>query len=66
MNIYEPRHEKPVFGVCDQVRHKPACAATEVSQSLDILYIASKDISLSKQRTTKALITVFFHDVAPL
>ena len=22
---------KPVFGVCDQVRHKPACAATEAS-----------------------------------
>ena len=22
---------KPVFGVCDQVRHKPACSATEVS-----------------------------------
>ena len=20
---------KPAFGVCDQVRHKPACAATE-------------------------------------
>ena len=22
---------KPVFGVCDQLRHKPACAATETS-----------------------------------
>ena len=22
---------KPVFGVCDQVKHKPACAATEAS-----------------------------------
>ena len=26
---YEPLHEKPVFGVCDQVRHKPACTAKE-------------------------------------
>ena len=22
---------KPVFGVCDQVRHKPACATTEAT-----------------------------------
>ena len=29
--INKPRHDmrKPVFGVFDQVRHKPACAATE-------------------------------------
>ena len=27
---YEPRQEKTV-GVCDQVRLKPACAATETS-----------------------------------
>ena len=26
----EPRHKKkPVFGVCDQLRHKPACVAKE-------------------------------------
>ena len=50
-------------GVSDQARHKPACAATEASQSLeilalesDILAIESRDIILSKQRTTKALI----------
>ena len=29
--IYEPCHRKPVFGVCDQVRLKPACSATETS-----------------------------------
>ena len=27
----EPRQRKPVFGVCDQGRHKPACTATEAS-----------------------------------
>ena len=47
---------KPVFWVCDQARHKPACAATEASLSLEILAIASRGIVLSRQRTTKALI----------
>ena len=32
---------KPVFGVYDQVRLKPACSATETSWTLDILSIAS-------------------------
>ena len=27
--INEPRRQKPVFGVSDQVRHKPGCSATE-------------------------------------
>ena len=26
---YEPRCEKPVFGVSDQVPHKPGCATTQ-------------------------------------
>ena len=46
---------KPVFGVCDQVRHKSACAATEASKRLEISDIETRDI-LSRQRTTKALI----------
>ena len=29
--IYGPRHEKPVFGVFDQVRLKPVCSSTETS-----------------------------------
>ena len=45
-----------VFGSLDQARHKPACAATEASYSLEILVIESRDIILSKQQTTKALI----------
>ena len=47
---------KPVFGVCDQVRLKLACSATETCQGLEILVIASRGIILSRQRTTKALI----------
>ena len=43
-------------GDSDQARHKPAWAATEASQSLEISAIESRDIILSKQRTTKALI----------
>ena len=43
-------------GVSDQAKHKPACAATEASSSLEISAIESRDIILSKQRTTKALI----------
>ena len=44
---------KPVFGVCDQVKHKPACAAAEASYSLEISDI---ETILSRQRTIKALI----------
>ena len=47
---------KPVWGVCDQLRLKLACPASEVSKSLEFLDIASRDIILSKQRTTKVLI----------
>ena len=47
---------KAVFGVCDQIRHKPACAATEAKWRLEILDIKTRDIILSRQRTTKALI----------
>ena len=43
-------------GVSDQARHKSACAATEASKSLEISAIESRDIILSKQRTTKVLI----------
>ena len=49
---------KPVFRVCDQVRHKPACSATETSSSLNILDLANICIMLSRQQTSKALIGV--------
>ena len=42
---------KPVFGVCDQIRNKPAWSAC-----LEILDLTSIGIILSKQRTTKVLI----------
>ena len=38
---------KPVFGVTDQVRHKPGCTATEDSQRLEILDLGSRVIVLS-------------------
>ena len=43
---------KPVFGIFNQVRHKPACSASEACYSLKISDIASKD----RKRTTKVLI----------
>ena len=43
---------KPVFGVCDQLRLKPACSADETSWGLEISAIASRGIILSRQQTT--------------
>ena len=43
------------LGICDQVKLKPACSATEASYSLETLDIASIGIILSKQRTTMVL-----------
>ena len=40
---------KPAFGVFNQVRHKPACSATEASKSNEIANIDTRDIILSKQ-----------------
>ena len=47
---------KPVFGVSDKMRFKPACSATETSLKIEISLVASLDMVLSKQRSTKALI----------
>ena len=47
---------KPVFGVFDQVRHKPACAATEARKRFEISDIETRGIMLSWQQQTKALI----------
>ena len=38
---------KPDFGICDQGRLKPVCAATEVSKWLEILDIETGGIILS-------------------
>ena len=38
---------KPVFGVSDQVRHKPGCAATEDGWRLEISDYGSTGIVLS-------------------
>ena len=47
---------KPVSGISDQVRLKPACSAKKASYSLEIVHVASIGIILSRQQTTKALI----------
>ena len=41
---------KPVFGVSDQVRNKPGCAATEDGWRLEISDLESRGIVLSKWR----------------
>ena len=38
---------KPVFGVFDQVRHKPGCTATEDGLWLEILCLGSRGVVLS-------------------
>ena len=45
---------KPVLGVCDQLRLKPVCAATEARWRLEILDIETRGTIISKQQTTKA------------
>ena len=44
---------KPVFGVSDKVRFKPACSATGTSYKIESSFVASFDMVLSKQRITK-------------
>ena len=41
---------KPVFGVSDQVRHKPGCTTTEDGLRLEISYLGSRGIVLSVLR----------------
>ena len=53
--IYEPRHNITCLRVCDQLRLKLACSATETRLGLEISAIASRGIVLSRQRTTKAV-----------
>ena len=38
---------KPVFGVSDQVRHKPGCSATEDGYRLEISDLGSRGMLLS-------------------
>ena len=43
-----PITRKPVFGVCNQGRLKPACAAPEAMQKLEISYIETRGIVNNK------------------
>ena len=47
---------KPVFGVSDKVRFKPACSQLQrLARKIEILLVASLDMILSKKQITKAL-----------
>ena len=54
--IWATTRQNVSSGVSDQAKYKLAYAATKASLSLEISAIESRDIILSKQRTTKALI----------
>ena len=41
---------KPVFGISDQVRHKPVCAVSENGKKLEISDLGRREIVLSKWR----------------
>ena len=56
MSMTRKYHRKPVLGVSDKVRFKPACSATETSLKNESLLVASLDMVLYKTRITKALI----------
>ena len=47
---------KPVFGVSDKVRFKPAGSATGTSYKIQISLVTSLDMVLFKKRITKTLI----------
>ena len=47
---------KPLFGVCDQLRLKPACSATETSLGLEISAIANKNQNRDPLRAMKTFI----------
>ena len=53
---WAPSSENVSLRVCDQLRFKPACSASEASYRLDISDLETRNIILSKERTTKALI----------
>ena len=48
---------KPVFGVSDQVQHKPDCTATEDGWRLEISDLGGRGIVLSLIAKPKALIS---------
>ena len=49
---------KPVFGVSEKAILKPGPSATGTSLKIEILFVSSLDLILSKKRITKALISL--------
>ena len=50
MNEMSRDARKPVFGVSDQVRHKPLCAVSEYGKKLEISDLGRREIVLSEWR----------------
>ena len=58
--LYEPCARTPVFGVSDQVKHKPGCTATEDGLRLEISDIVRREIVLhSVQKETQTLHKIY-------
>ena len=53
-----PDVRKPVFGVSDEVRFKPALSAIKTNWKIVILHVASLDMTLSNKQITKELISL--------
>ena len=63
INAYNMSHvmRKTVYGGLQLGKLKPACSATETSNSLEMLDLESIGIMQSRQRTTKVLIRLQMH-----
>ena len=62
---------KPVFGVLDQVRHKPVCAVKEDSWKLEILDLSRRGIVEVTAKLISAFVSAsaksrFSHDAAQI
>ena len=58
MVINGPRREKTCLRVSDKTKFKPVSSAKETSKKIEISFLASLDMILSKKRITKALVSL--------
>ena len=57
---------KPVFGVSNQVKHKPGCTATEDCLSLEILDLGRRGIVLCSKNKVADQLRLLCRSAAPL
>ena len=59
MIIYQPRREKPVFGISGQVRQKPVCAVTGDGYKVEMLDLRRSEctINLAKSKALNSYCT---------